>query len=182
MSQKPNNQIPKIDSSVSIEQLQKQLINQGKQNEQNFPMAMMAGFVAALVGAIIWAVVTYFTDYQIGFMAIGIGFLVGITINKIGKSTEIHFGLAGAVLSLFGCLFGNLLTSAIYISNIESIGIIDILMQLDFSIITEIMIETFSPMDLLFYGLAVYYGFRYAIASEQVDETKESTEQPPVQS
>ena len=182
MSQEFNNLSPKNDSSLDIEQLQKRLSQQQNQDEKNFPKAMTAGIVAALVGAVIWALVTYLTDYQIGFMAIGIGFLVGITIKKIGKSTAIHFGLGGAVLSLLGCLLGNLLTSVIYIANQEAMGVFEVLSQLDFTIMTEIMIETFSPIDLLFYGLAVYYGFRYSIAPEQTVENEETSAQPPVQS
>ena len=184
MSHEYENSKPQNDSSVSIEQLQKQLLNQNKQNDQNFLKAISTGIIAALVGAVIWAAVTYITNYQIGFMAIGIGFLVGITIKKIGNSTAIHFGLAGAVLSLFGCLSGNLFTSVIYIANIESISIFNVFSQLDFSMITGIMVDTFSPMDLLFYGLAVYYGFKYSIAPEEVAIVNEetSTPQPPTQS
>jgi hypothetical protein len=38
----------------------------------------------------------------------------------------------------------------------------DILTQLNFGIMSEMLSATFEPMDLLFYGLAVYFGYKYA--------------------
>src|ERR1043165_39906 len=47
-------------------------------SEQSIPMAVLTGGVAALIGAIGWAIVTATTHFQIGFMAVGVGFLVGL--------------------------------------------------------------------------------------------------------
>ena len=181
MSDQFNNQIPKNDSSISIEQLQKQLINQGKQNEQSLPNTIGAGFIAAIAGALIWGLITYAIEYQIGFMAIGIGWLVGLTIQKIGKSTDIQFGIVGGALSLFGCLFGNLLATLLLVASVEDMSIFTIFSDLNIDVIVGIFTDTFNPMDLLFYGLAVYYGFKYSITPPQIAE-EEKNEQPPVQS
>ncbi len=48
MSLEFNNQTPKNNSAMSIEKLQKQLLKQQNPNQSNFPMAVMAGFIAAL--------------------------------------------------------------------------------------------------------------------------------------
>ncbi|MDH3751464.1 MAG: hypothetical protein OEU40_12780, partial [Gammaproteobacteria bacterium] len=125
-------------------------------------MAVLAGLVAAVVGAGIWAAVTVASGYQIGWIAIGIGFAVGFTIRIVGKGMDQIYGVAGAVLSLIGCALGNLLTMTYFIADAEGIPYLEILSQLNLDVAIEIMTATFEPMDILFYGIAVYFGYRYA--------------------
>lgn len=39
-------------------------------------------------------------------------------------------------------------------------GYLEVLQTLDYSFVPELMAETFSPMDLLFYGIALYQGYK----------------------
>jgi hypothetical protein len=55
--------------------------------EKKLLLGGFAGLAAAILGAIIWAVVTVTTKYQIGYMAIGVGALVGFAL-RIGKGGE----------------------------------------------------------------------------------------------
>ncbi len=131
----------------------------------NLGLAIAAGVVAALVGAVLWAVITVTTEYQIGFMAIGVGLLVGFAVRYFGKGTTQPFGIVGAVLSLAGCVVGNLFTIFGFISIQESME----LTQVASAVLGEpgmtmaLMRESFSPMDLLFYGIAVYEGYKIAM-------------------
>jgi hypothetical protein len=131
---------------------------------QNLPMGIMAGLAAAAVGAAIWAMITLVTNFQIGWMAVGVGFLVGWAVRVAGKGTTTMFGVLGATLALGGCLAGNLLTGCLVASRQLEIGIIDILARLTPAFTLDLMWAMFSPMDLLFYGLAIYEGYRFAIA------------------
>lgn len=72
--------------------------------EQNLPMGVVAGLIGALVGAALWAWITVLTDAQIGWMAIAVGFLVGLAVRIFGKGLDKVFGIVGAVLSLLGCV------------------------------------------------------------------------------
>lgn len=63
--------------------------------QQNLPLAIVGGMVAAIAGGIAWAVVTVASGYQIGWMAIGIGFLVGMAVRTLGKGMTKTFGIAG---------------------------------------------------------------------------------------
>src|SRR2546427_8061086 len=76
---------------------------------ENLPMGFMAGLVAAAVGAGLWALVTIITGLQIGWMAVGVGFLVGWAVRVAGKGTHMAFGILGAALALGGCALRNLL-------------------------------------------------------------------------
>ncbi|NOT49090.1 MAG: hypothetical protein HOP17_15225, partial [Acidobacteria bacterium] len=57
-----------------------QLVN-ARQAEQSLPLAMLAGLGSSLIAAVIWAAISYATNFQIGFMAVGVGFLVGYAVN-----------------------------------------------------------------------------------------------------
>lgn len=129
---------------------------------QDFNYAIIGGILAALVSAALWAVITVATKYQIGYMAIGVGFLVGFGIRFFGSGIDKKFGFLGAVLALLGCLTGNLLSQIGFYANEQSMGFLEVLNLLDFTYIPSILVESFSPMDLLFYGIAVYAGYRFA--------------------
>ena len=127
-------------------------------------LALLAGCAAAAIGAALWAAVTVVTGLKIGWVAIGIGFLVGYAVRVFGKGSEPAFQVLGAVLSLLGCLAGNLLMVCVFASRQENIPLLTILTHLNPSIILDLMVETFRPMDVLFYGIAVYEGHRFSRA------------------
>ena len=137
---------------------------------QNLPMGILGGIGGAAVGAIVWGFVSALTGYQIGFMAIGVGFLTGISVRKLGRGVDKVFGLVGALLSLAGCLAGNLLMVCIVISRNESVPLLDLMSRLDPQICTELMGATFSAIDLLFYGIAIYQGYRFSFRRFSPDE------------
>ena len=141
---------------------QAQMLMQTLAEEQNLLMGTITGFIAAMVGAGIWAGVSVATEYQIGWMAVGIGFLVAFGMRFAGKGITPIFGTVSAVLSLLGCAVGNLVTYTWFIAASEGMGFMDVASQLNFSIVIGIMTSTFAFMDILFYGLAAYFGYKYA--------------------
>jgi hypothetical protein len=138
------------------------MLMQSLHEEQNLLMGGLVGLFAALIGAGIWAGVTVATEYQIGWMAVGIGFLVGLGVRFTGKGLAPVFGAVSAALSLLGCAVGNLLTFTWFIAEAEGVPFMAIATQLDFAIATNILTSTFEAMDVLFYGLAAYFGYKTA--------------------
>ncbi len=132
-------------------------------SEQNIMMGLVAGAIAALVGAGAWAAITVITEYQIGWMAVGVGFLVGIAMRTFGKGIDKVFGILGATLALCGCGLGNLLAVCGMIASAQGMGFLDVLSELDLNAVSALMKATFSPMDLLFYGIAVYEGYHLSL-------------------
>lgn len=154
----------------TVDQLRLQQLTQQLRDNQNLSFGIMAGLVAAMLGAGLWAAVTYLTGYQIGFMAVGIGFAVGYAIRQFGQGVDISFAISGAILSLLGCLIGNLLAVCLSIADYQGISLSEVLSSLDTDSIGTIMIESFHPMDLLFYGIAVYEGFKLSIRAVTEEE------------
>lgn len=150
-----------ISDSLAQEKIQRYMDN--LKRDENLPLGIAAGAGAALVGAVLWAAITVATEYQIGFMAVGVGLLVGFAVRFAGKGISQTFGIAGALLALLGCVLGNLFTIIWTIASIGNVGVFDVLSFLDFSMILDVMVESAEPMDFLFYAIAVYEGYRFSI-------------------
>jgi hypothetical protein len=133
--------------------------------DSNLILGLVGGGLAMLVSAILWGVITYFTEFQISWMAIGVGFFVGIAIQKLGKGKSLIFGISGAVLSLLGCLLGNYLFYNGILAKEWEVPFFGVLLAISFdpAAIVELFTLAFDVMDLLFYGIAAYIGFRTAM-------------------
>jgi hypothetical protein len=152
-----------MDSSIpqtppAIEQLE---------TESNLLMGLIGGGVAMLVSAVIWGAITYFTEYQIGWMAIGVGFLVGLAIQFFGRGKTPVFGVSGAVLALLGCVLGNLIFYSGFIAREEGAAFFEVFFffLITPSALIELFTIAFEFMDILFYGLAAWVGFSTAIGA-----------------
>ena len=149
---------------------QVQLALQALRSEQNLVVGALAGLAAALVGAAIWAVITALTQYQIGFMAIGVGFLVGFAVRAAGKGIDPVFGVVGAAFALLGCVLGNLLMVLYFLADKEQMPFLELLSRLDLELVRRVMAATFDVMDVVFYGIAMYCGYKYAFRQVTKDQ------------
>lgn len=127
---------------------------------KNAPIAISYGLAAALVGAALWAAITLATNFQIGFMAVGVGLLCGFAVGRFAGGVGPVFGAIGGASALFGCLLGNLWSAFGAIAHEADVGFFQILSDFDYSLTFELLSETFSPIDLLFYGLAIVEGYK----------------------
>ena len=143
-------------------------------SEQSLAMGVFAGSIAAIAGAAAWGLVTAYTEYQIGYMAIGVGFLVGFAVRVAGKGIDPSFGVVSAVLSLLGCVLGNLWTMTYFLAAKQGIPFLKAASQLNPNIAVNIMVSTFNYMDVLFYGVALYFGYKYGFRRITEDELKQS--------
>lgn len=129
---------------------------------QRLVPGLITGALAALVGAAVWALVTVLTKTQIGWLAIGIGALVGVAVRWSGRGFEIRYAILGAALAFAGVFVGNFLTIIGLISNLNGQSFFTILQSFPYSKLPALMQETFQPMDVLFYALAIWCGWKYS--------------------
>ncbi len=146
--------------ATSIDPVRLQVARDQLRSQQSLPGALLAGLIASLIGAGVWAAVTVATEVQIGWMAVGVGFLVGIAVRTLGKGMDPIYGIVGACFSLLGCAVGNLLAGCGIVASQQDVAVLDVLAQLDVDVATGLMTAMFSPIDLLFYGLALYQGHK----------------------
>ena len=130
--------------------------------EQNFAAGIGLGIGTGLLGAFLWGLITATTKFQIGFMAIGVAAMVGHAMQFGGKGVEKKFGHAGAVLALLACAAGNLFSSLVMIGEALDMTVVEVWNQISIAAIPDIMVETFHPMDILFYGIALFEGYKFS--------------------
>jgi hypothetical protein len=130
--------------------------------EQNMVQGVFVSIAAGIAAAILWGMITVATGMQIGYMAVGAGVAVGFSMQFFGKGIDKAFGIAGAVIAFLCCLAGNFLSIIGFLANQEGLGYMETLFLFDYSYLPAVMVETFNPMDILFYGLAIYTGFRFS--------------------
>ena len=120
---------------------------------------------AAVVGAIAWAAITAATNFQIGYMAVGVGILVGYVMRVVSGGRDRMEGIAAGVIALLGCILGNLLTAIVVIANHDhyAIGSAVAVVFSKPALALDLIRLGFNWMDLLFYAIAVYAGYRTAL-------------------
>lgn len=142
------------------------------------------GLGAALVGAIAWAALTALTDYKLGLVAVAIGFLVGFAMQRSG-STDTRLPIAGAVVALLGCFVGDVLNDANGLATAlrevsgEQVSMFTVLRKMleDPRFFGDVFKAGFRGMDLLFYAIAAYEGFKFARIG--VERSKAAATPPP---
>jgi hypothetical protein len=170
MDQKQADEAGQSAQQETVDPVQLQYAFQRLRVEQNLAGGVVAGLVAALIGAGVWALVTVLSGYQIEWMAVGVGFLVGFAVRWMGKGIDQVFGIAGSILSLLGCALGNLLTVCAMISSQFGVPLLEVILRLDVNLVMELMVETFNVMDVLFYGIAIYEGYRLSFRQVSGEE------------
>lgn len=134
-------------------------------DDQNLMMGILGGLAGAGIGAVLWAVITVLTQYQIGYMALGVGFLAGLGVKFLGRGIDPAFQFAGAALALAGCLAGNFMVMIAFGTMETGLPVSTILSVLTPSLLVELYADAFSVIDLLFYGLAVSIGYKTALTT-----------------
>lgn len=130
--------------------------------EENIPFGLLAGAIAAAVGAAIWMGITVATNMHIGYVAIGVGALVGLAVRVVGNGRSMIFGIIGAVLTLAGCLGGEILTVAQLAVSSEH----DFFYTLTHLDLVETVTGIFNRMDAIMYviyGIGIFEGYKLSI-------------------
>ncbi len=131
-------------------------------SEQRFVLAIVAGVIAAIVAAVAWAWIANTTGYVVGWVAVGVGALVGLAVRVAGNGVTLKFGIVAGVLGLIAIVLGNGLLIAISVAEYLEVGVMDVITSLTMSEYVTMYKETFEVMDLLFMALGVGAAFKLA--------------------
>ena len=138
--------------------------------EENLPKAVLWGTGACLLGAVAWGLVSVSTGYQIGYMAIGIGFIVGLAMRR-GKGVRPVFGIIGAALALLSCILGDFCSIIGYVAKEYSLSYMEALAETDFKAVFSVMAENIVSATALFYGIALYEGYKLSFRVQKQPES-----------
>jgi hypothetical protein len=87
---------------------------------------LLAGFVAAVVGAVVWGLVVAVTHVSLGIIAVFVGYGVGWAIHRFGGAASTGLAAAAAVLAALGILAGFILGGLLLVAHDHGIGILDV--------------------------------------------------------
>lgn len=137
--------------------------------EQNLPKAVLYGALASIAGAVAWGLISVATGYQIGYMAIGVGFLVGMAMRQ-GKGVTMIFGIIGAALSLLSCVMGDFFSIIGLIAKEYDVSYMETLTRIDFKDIVSLLTDNLASMTIVFYGIALYEGYKLSFREQKEPE------------
>jgi hypothetical protein len=146
-------------------------------------LGTVGSVAGALLGAIAWGAITAATHFQIGYMAVGVGFLAGYGMRMLGGGRDRADGAIAAIVAFFGCVLGNLLTVVIEFAPHDAAhrGIPELttLILLNPKLAWFMLSQNFNIMDVLFYALAIYAGYRTALKPRAPAEQTATEPAPP---
>lgn len=132
----------------------------------SFLVATLAAALAAVAGAVVWAAITATTHFQIGYMAVGVGFLAGWAMRVVSRRGDRAAGVVAGIIAFLGCVLGNVLSAIVGIAQHEHYPMIAVALAVftHAGFLGLVLRDGFDLMDLIFYAIAVYAGYRTAIA------------------
>lgn len=130
-------------------------------------LGFILGALACVVTALLWMAITLITDFQVGWMAVAVGFLVGHSVRLSLKwHSDLH-GFMAAGYALLGCLIGNCLSAIVLVAREEGVSISMAISNADWESTRVAMELFFMPVDILFYILALTAGFTIGRGSNE---------------
>ncbi|MCX5228137.1 hypothetical protein ABZY16_14435 [Streptomyces sp. NPDC006553] len=123
----------------------------------NVALGLVAALVAALVSAGVYGAVIGGTERQIGWAAVGVGFLTGLAAGKVGGRNPV-LPIASAVLALGAVYLGQLVGIAILLSKELDVSATELFLQ-EFGLLTEGWNATKDGLTFLFFGIAAFAAF-----------------------
>jgi len=135
----------------------------------SFIGAIIGGVIGAAIGGAIWAGVAIVFDYEIGFLAILVGALAGAGVHfGSGKVGGLPYQVIAVILASIGIMIGKFIT----VYHFVQLGVVQEYGQeawdeFGYSILSgeyvqdfmDILPDTLEPLDLLFFGLAIFTAF-----------------------
>ncbi|MEU1225215.1 hypothetical protein [Streptomyces sp. NPDC005828] len=123
----------------------------------NVALGLVAGLVAALVAAGAYGGIAGGIEREIGWAAVGVGFLVGFAAGKVGGRNP-ALPVVSAVLSLGAVYLGQLVALSIIGAKALSVSATELFFE-HFDVLTSAWKEDLDPLTFLFFGLAAFAAF-----------------------
>ncbi len=140
-----------------------------QQTGARFPVALAGGAVGALVGAVIWAVIVVATNYEIGYVAVLVGYLAGQGVKLgAGKGRGQTLQIAAAGMAVFGLAIAKYFILAHFVISSpsgEELGLGYFSPEL-FMVFLQNIGSSLSPFDLLWIAFALMTAWRLPAPSK----------------
>ncbi|MFC9704344.1 hypothetical protein ACFTWD_27025 [Streptomyces sp. NPDC056943] len=126
----------------------------------NVGLGLLAALVAGLVAGGVYGAVIGGVEREIGWAAVGVGFLIGLAAGKAGGRNPV-LPVASAVLSLGAVYLGQLVGIAVLGAKELNVSATELFFE-EFGLLTEAWNEGKDAMTFLFFALAAFAAFSAA--------------------
>ncbi len=123
----------------------------------NLVLGIVVALVAAMVGAGAYGALIGAIEREIGYAAVGVGFLIGFAASKIGgRNPALPF--VSAVLAIPAVYLGQLIGAAVVVAKLTNSNFADVLVD-DFGKLIDLWSETANFVDYLFLAFGAAAAF-----------------------
>ena len=130
---------------------------------------LLVGAGVAVVGAILWALVVYLTKYEIGLIAVAIGYAVGYVVHRVGGVASQTTAIVAAVLAAGGIVLGFVLTTVAGVAQVAGVGFFDAVNLIsDHNAWGTALSDSVSGMDWLFLAIGAFSAWRLVAGQRRV--------------
>ncbi len=129
-------------------------------SRQHFPMALLAGFGGAVLGAAAWLGVSSLFGVPVGWMAVVVGVLVGVMMRFFGHGIDLPIAIAAVFMVALGIVAGDLASGCAAAARAsKDVGFLDQVTRLNPEKVLAIMKGSFSILDVVFDVTGLVVGF-----------------------
>ncbi|MGC4984429.1 hypothetical protein ACLQ18_27920 [Streptomyces sp. DT193] len=126
----------------------------------NFALGLAAAVGAGVVSAILYGLIIGLTKHEIGYAAVGVGFLVGIAAGRVGGRNQ-TLPVVSVIVSVAGIYLGQLIGEAMI--GAKQVGLSFSTVFFDhFDVVQQAWKDEADPMTFLFFAIAAYVAFQSA--------------------
>jgi hypothetical protein len=135
---------------------------QTEPEDKNLVRAIIFGLVAAVVSSVVWYGAVVITGYQLGILAIGVGWLIAsaVVMGSGGKRGPAYQFISVILIVIAMGLSEYLVVRHFLNQELVKRGIEELPLLVSFQAILEMIWLSVkeSPLTLLFWGIAIYEG------------------------
>jgi hypothetical protein len=128
--------------------------------------AVLAGLMAAVLAGSCWALIIFAFEIRLGYLAIAVGASVGWAVRNYGRGRSEIFGLIAILCALLGCAIGDILGGCALLAGLANVPFLDVLTSFNGKAFAEVLHLMFSPMDAVFYLIALFASYRFAVIAD----------------
>ncbi|MFF3845179.1 hypothetical protein [Streptomyces sp. NPDC002328] len=123
----------------------------------NVALGLLTALVVALVTAGIYGAIVGATEYEIGYAAVGVGFLVGFAAGKVGGANP-ALPVVSAVLSLGAVYLGQIIGIGVLLADLGGVSVTEVFTE-HLDVVTKGWSEEADAMTYLFLGIGAFAAF-----------------------
>ncbi|MEU7422597.1 hypothetical protein [Streptomyces sp. NPDC040750] len=131
----------------------------------NLVLGLLAAVAAAVVVGALYGLVIGATKHEIGWAAVGVGFVIGLVAGKAGGRNP-ALAVVGAVLALGSVYLGQLVGEAMIIADHFHLGFNEVFFQ-HLGTVQDVWKEDADPVTFVFFVIAAFAAFSGAKKAAQ---------------